>query len=611
MQPAKRVLILGKGGFGAELAELLVQSGRYEETLFLDDNAPGCAGKLADLTRPELLAACPDAFAAVGDNAFRLQLLRQLEEAGYQLPVFVHPDASVSPTAQLGPGTVVLPQCYVGARVRAGRGCILNAGAVVDHDAVLGQAVHAAPGAIVKAGARVDDCIKVDSGRVVPSPWDAAPKPEPASPQQAANTKGEDMPQQAPQPTRSAKPSAPPAGRRVYIDAMKGLGIILVVWGHFEEYCRGTDPLFNATFECMYLFHMALFCLCSGLVAKFNWKKLIFQQVWLYLLCQALLMVFRADVLHEDLAAAGSTWTVLLTPWRHMWYLYALIFWELTVPLLAFARDKLALLRGRLGWPGIAIGTAGRLALFAAAVAIGLQAGKVDWPYTLNRVFCFFPFYAAGVLFREEVDRWYRASQRFAVLRLTPGFLFAAVYGVWLLRILRAPEPVYEGARIFNDVAYTDGYTMTDRGLFYLIGLLSALALIAALGNIRPLASLGKRTLPIYIVHMPVYAFLVELGVYAVANEKGMPAMAGWVFLAAGGTVCLFGAVPIAALFDFVASLWYKWMPAAFRIARDEWLKRYGWQDDPVPAVGVSGRRIDSRRPAAPQEPPEQPGPRG
>ena len=26
--------------------------------------------------------------------------------------------------------------------------------------------------------------------------------------------------------------------RRVYVDAMKGLGIILVVWGHFEEYYR-------------------------------------------------------------------------------------------------------------------------------------------------------------------------------------------------------------------------------------------------------------------------------------------------------------------------------------------------------------------------------------
>ena len=105
------VLILGRGGFGTQLAELLVQSGRYGRAVFLDDSAPGCAGTLADLARPGLRAACPDAFAAVGSNAFRLELLDRLAAAGYRLPVFVHPAAVVSPSAVLGAGTVVLPFC--------------------------------------------------------------------------------------------------------------------------------------------------------------------------------------------------------------------------------------------------------------------------------------------------------------------------------------------------------------------------------------------------------------------------------------------------------------------------------------------------------------------
>ena len=356
-------------------------------------------------------------------------------------------------------------------------------------------------------------------------------------------------------PQTQTIPAAGQPPRRVYVDAMKGLGIILVVWGHFEEYYRGTSPLFNGTFECMYLFHMALFCLCSGLVAKFNWKKLILQQVWLYLACQALLIPFRTAVLTEDLAAAGGMLTALLVPWRHMWYLYALIFWELTVPVLALLRDKL--------------GLPGRVAGFGAPPAAGLAAGFVEWPWSLNRVLGFFPFFAAGVLFRDEIDRWFRAARRLPSLRLLPGLAFAAVYGFWFVSILRAPEPVYEGARIFNDVAYTAGYTIADRAMFYLIGLASALALIAVLGNVRALASLGKRTLPIYIMHMPVYAFLVELGCYEAAGGKGVPAVAGWVFLAAGGCVCLFGAKPVTAVFGFAANLWYKVLPGLAKRAGD------------------------------------------
>lgn len=344
--------------------------------------------------------------------------------------------------------------------------------------------------------------------------------------------------------TQSA-PGVP--ARRVYVDAMKGLGIILVVWGHFEEYYRGNSPLFNGSFECMYLFHMALFCLCSGLVAKFNVKKLILQQVWLYLLCQAVFVLFRQVVLTENLAESGGMLTALLVPWRHMWYLYALLFWELTVPLLTLLRDRLRL-------PGKVLG-------LAAAVAIGLAAGTVEWPYAFNRVFCFFPFYAVGVLFREEIDRWFRAARRLVSLRVLPGLAFLAVYGFWFASILRAPEPVYENARIFNDVAYNSGYTAVDRAMFYLIGLATSLALIAVLGNGKTLAALGKRTLPIYILHMPAYAFLVELGTYAIAGEKNIPAVAGWVFLAAGGCVCLFGAKPFAVLFDIVANIWYKILP--------------------------------------------------
>ncbi|MGN0984557.1 MAG: hypothetical protein ACI4OI_06915 [Gemmiger sp.] len=167
----KTALMLGKGGFGTQLAELLVATGRCDEVLFLDDNAPDRAGALRDFSRPALRERCSLAFVGLGNNALRVQLLQELAEAGYTIPVFVHPAAVVSPSAVLGPGTVVLPFAYVGAGVRTGMGCILNAGSIVDHNASLGDGVHAAPGAIIKAGASVPACTKIDSGEIIASPW--------------------------------------------------------------------------------------------------------------------------------------------------------------------------------------------------------------------------------------------------------------------------------------------------------------------------------------------------------------------------------------------------------------------------------------------------------
>ena len=94
--------------------------------------------------------------------------------------------------------------------------------------------------------------------------------------------------------------------RRDYIDIMKGLGILLVVLGHFMEQFRFSFKPIGATFICIYLFHMALFCICSGLVAHFSLWKLITQQVWLYAVGQAIMLAFRAVILREDFAASGG-----------------------------------------------------------------------------------------------------------------------------------------------------------------------------------------------------------------------------------------------------------------------------------------------------------------
>ena len=152
LQKYKHILVLGRGGFGRQLGEML-ESGGWGTPVYLDDNAPGCAGMLRDYVDPRLRRQCPAAFVAIGNNALRRQLLQKLTAVGYKLPVFVHPMAEVCDSASLGPGSVVLPFAFVGANVHAGAGCILNAGAIVDHDARLGAAVHVAPGGIVKAGA--------------------------------------------------------------------------------------------------------------------------------------------------------------------------------------------------------------------------------------------------------------------------------------------------------------------------------------------------------------------------------------------------------------------------------------------------------------------------
>ena len=331
--------------------------------------------------------------------------------------------------------------------------------------------------------------------------------------------------------------------RRDYIDIMKGLGILLVVLGHFMEQFRfGFKPI-GATFICIYLFHMALFCICSGLVAHFSLWKLITQQVWLYAVGQAIMLAFRAVILREDFAASGGLLLAFLLPWRHMWYLYALIFWHLTLPLLTRLRDK--------GLPFALLGLAG-------AVALGLWAGNVDWPFTLVRVFAYYPFYAFGVLFRPQIDRLDDLAATSPVMRLAPAGAMVVCYGLYFRSLMLQEGQLRESAKIFNDVAYGEGYAMPDRARFYAIGIVTSLALIAALGGCKAFAGLGKKTLAVYLFHMPIFAFYSELGFFQLAHEKPLPVTVVFVLLEALGCVCLLASAPVSKTFDAVANVWYR-----------------------------------------------------
>ena len=163
------LLILGAGGHAKVVAETAIASGVASSVAFLDDRCTsldaflpvlGCPviGPLALALQAETSSQFDAAVVAIGHAATRLHWIQQLQAAGFDLPVLMHPTAWVSPSVQLGPASVVFAQVAVQAQVVIGTGAILNTGCSVDHDAQLADGVHLCPGARlagdVKVGAR-------------------------------------------------------------------------------------------------------------------------------------------------------------------------------------------------------------------------------------------------------------------------------------------------------------------------------------------------------------------------------------------------------------------------------------------------------------------------
>lgn len=158
----KSLLIIGAGGHGKVIKEIAQDIG-YERIAFIDDNSQEAIGKIDDLHQ---FLEYQEAFVGIGNNHKRNELLRKLEQLGYEIPVLVHPTAYVSRSAVIEKGTVIEPKAIVNAHTTIAEGTIISVGAIVDHDVTLGKCVHINAGAIVKAGGKVKDYEKLEAGQV-------------------------------------------------------------------------------------------------------------------------------------------------------------------------------------------------------------------------------------------------------------------------------------------------------------------------------------------------------------------------------------------------------------------------------------------------------------
>ena len=172
MSKPRKLAVLGAGGHGRVVAEAALCSG-WDEVEFFDDALRSehriflgpFRGSSEDLFRD--ITAFDGVVVGVGGNEPRSRLVQRLMAGYASLPVIVHPAASISRTAEIGAGSVVLAGAVVVTGARIGKGCIINTGASVDHDCTLGDWVHVSPGARLAGTVTVGDMVWVGIGAAV------------------------------------------------------------------------------------------------------------------------------------------------------------------------------------------------------------------------------------------------------------------------------------------------------------------------------------------------------------------------------------------------------------------------------------------------------------
>ena len=149
MMSKKQYIIMGAGGHGAVVADILYKRG-YEGHGFLDDGvAVGTMVLRAQvLGKIECCLDYPEAMfiIAVGDNSIRKRIAGTYP---VEYGSAIHPSVLIGEQARIGRGSVLMAGSVVNPRTVIGEHCIVNTSASLDHDNVLGDFAHVSPRAVL------------------------------------------------------------------------------------------------------------------------------------------------------------------------------------------------------------------------------------------------------------------------------------------------------------------------------------------------------------------------------------------------------------------------------------------------------------------------------
>lgn len=170
------LVLIGGGGHCQSCIDVLEAVGGFEIKAVVDK--PEMLGKQisgyqinhTDEDLPELLTKYQNTLLCLGQiksSEPRRSLFEKIKALGGNLITPVSPLAYVSPTAQLGAGTIVMHHALINAGAQVGFGCIINSKALLEHGVKVEKLCHISTGAIVNGGSFIGEGCFIGSGAVI------------------------------------------------------------------------------------------------------------------------------------------------------------------------------------------------------------------------------------------------------------------------------------------------------------------------------------------------------------------------------------------------------------------------------------------------------------
>ncbi|CAH1224982.1 hypothetical protein PAECIP111893_05206 [Paenibacillus plantiphilus] len=274
-----------------------------------------------------------------------------------------------------------------------------------------------------------------------------------------------------------------------YMMNVKFILIALVVTANMLEPVVSRNASAYALYEAIYLFHIPVFVLVMGYLARESrlvqgdQVKHLMIIAYQYVLFQSLYTLADASFFHAE----GILHSFFM-PYSLLWFLCSHFCWKLLLPLFLKLRYPLT-----------------------ASILLGVAVGYIPWDgswISLSRTFVFFPFFLIGYRMRRS-GSWQAAARHCRPIAIVCA---AAVTTALLLGLRLDPGWLY-GSLTFTELGQHSWYAGIYRLGIYALEAGAAVCFLACVPwRSSMLTDWGKRTLFVFLLHGFIVKAVIAAG---------------------------------------------------------------------------------------------------
>jgi acetyltransferase EpsM len=164
----KKIIIIGAGGHAAELRDYINHhnnarpADRLEVVGFIDDdennyNHYGFPEPFLGSIQEHVIDKEVFYLMGIANLNYRKPLIEKFEAAGARFTGLIHPTAIISPSCEIGEGTVVSHNASVGAKAKLGRFNMLNSRCTIGHDTQMGDFNFISPQVAISGNTKIGE----------------------------------------------------------------------------------------------------------------------------------------------------------------------------------------------------------------------------------------------------------------------------------------------------------------------------------------------------------------------------------------------------------------------------------------------------------------------